>query len=97
MNNSMITPENWNHCHYTSNNLKAIISLGASPEILDNTFFYFVSVLDEHNNELLQDEFLSSDAACQFINRKYSTIWNLNDMSVDNKSSDSGCSTCVAH
>jgi hypothetical protein len=91
-----VTAENWNFCQYKSDELKAFISLGASPDILDNKFTYFVTVLDEHNNELQQDEFDDINAACHFINNKYSQIWDFNNLSVK-ESSGSGCGSCVAH
>jgi hypothetical protein len=97
MQQNMITEDNWNYCHYVSGNLKAIIGLGSSPDAPDDGLIYYVTVLDEHNNELLQEEFSVSSDACHFINNKYSTLWEFNNMTQDTNSSDSGCSTCIAH
>lgn len=91
-----ITTQNWNHTHYNSNNLKAIVSIGASPEIPEKDFIYFVTVIDENNNELLQEEFMTDEKACSYINTKYQNIWDFIDLTAD-KTSESGCSTCVAH
>ena len=91
-----ITPLNWNHCHYESRNLRALVSIGALPINNDVSIQYYVTVIDENENDLFQTDFKSCEAACEYINKKYSSIWNLNDLSVS-KSSESGCSTCVAH
>ncbi len=86
---------NWNSCQYTNQGLKAIISLGASPGILDSEFYYYVTVLDEENNEMFQEEFPDIDAACNSINNKYADLWDFIDLSQNQ--STSGCGSCTAH
>ena len=92
---SQFTQDNWNYCQYIHQDKKALISLGASPDILDTKFLYMVTVLDSENNELFQEEFDSANAACQSINNKYSEFWEFVDMSAP-KDTD-GCSSCEAH
>lgn len=89
------TDQNWNYAQFTDGQLKAIIGLGASPEILDDSFIYFVSVLDEDNNEIHQEEFNQVEMACDYINEKYSGIWSFNDLSKPEETG--GCSSCSAH
>lgn len=91
----MITEENWTYCQYKSNDLTAFISFGASPDILDDSFQYYVTILDAHNNEVFQQEFPSIGAACQNINQKYAGLWDLHDSLRPKK--EGGCSTCIAH
>ncbi len=90
-----INKTNWNFCQYKNDNLKAIISFGASPDILDDSFNYYVTVLDDENNEVFQEEFQTVDAACQSINHKYSDVWEFSDLSQKNNSG--GCDSCSAH
>lgn len=89
------TDQNWNYAQYTHGPLKAIIGLGASPEILDDSFIYFVSVLDEENNEVHQEEFNELSLACSFINNKYNGIWSFKDLSQPEETG--GCGSCSAH
>lgn len=95
MNNNTINTDNWTFCHFKAKNLKALITFGASPSILDDSFQYYTTVLDEDHNEVFQAEFSSLDDACSYINNKYGEIWNFVDSRV--KKSEGGCSTCVAH
>ena len=95
MNNNTINQENWTYCHYKAKNLKALITFGASPDILDDSFLYFTTVLDEEHNEVFQAEFNSIDSACYFINKKYIDTWDFIDARAPKK--EGGCSTCVAH
>lgn len=90
-----ITPENWTHCSFKNGNLKAVITFGASPDILDDSFVYYVTVLDEDNNEVFQKEFSVIDKACSYINARYSDVWELSDALKSTK--EGGCATCIAH
>lgn len=90
-----ITSENWTHCTFSHENLKALITFGASPEAAEDMFVYYVTVLDDGNNELFQREFKSLKAACGYINKKYRSIWTLSDALKPKK--EGGCSTCIAH
>ncbi|MEX0798614.1 MAG: hypothetical protein WEB87_01110 [Bacteriovoracaceae bacterium] len=90
-----ITSENWTHCSYAHGNLKAMITFGGSPDILEYTFIYYVTVLDQDNNEVFQKEFQSLDDACRHINIKYSNMWKLENAIKPKKAG--GCSTCIAH
>lgn len=95
MESNTINTDNWSFCHYKAKNLKALITFGASPSILDDSFQYYTTVLDEEHNEVFQAEFNDLQEACNYINNKYSDIWNFTDSRV--KKSADGCSTCVAH
>lgn len=88
------TPENWNYCQYRNEDLKAIISFGASPDILDDSFQYYITLLDDENNEVFQEEFESLSDACENINLKYSNFWDFTNL--DKAKPEPGCSTCVA-
>lgn len=90
-----ITPENWTFCSFSHENLKAIITFGASPDILDDSFVYYVTVLDDDNNEVYQKEYATIELACEAINNKYSDLWELKDATRPAKAG--GCSTCIAH
>lgn len=92
---SQFNATNWNHCQYLNGENKAIISIAASPGILDDQFSYLVTVLDAENNEIFQRDFLKVDAACHFINTKYSEFWDFEDLSISKDTG--GCSSCVAH
>lgn len=94
---SMINLENWTHCNYINNDFKAIISFGSGPELSDDEFEYFVTVIDKNNNEIHQDAFNDLELAINHANSKYSDIWEFNDELVKPESSGGGCSTCVAH
>ena len=92
--NEYFTPNNWNYSQFQNQNLKAIISLGCDPDILGTRFSYFVTVLDEDDNEVYQEEFMALDRACEAMNSKYGGIWEYKDLS---KPSSSGCDSCSAH
>lgn len=93
---SQITEDNWNYCNYKSENLKAIISFGADPEDEKMDLLYFVTLLDEENNEIHQKKFTILKDAVDNINTKYHDLWDFEDLGNKN-SSGGGCSTCVAH
>ena len=95
MTSQVITEQNWTFCHYKANSLKAFISFGASPDILDDSFLYMSTVLDQDQNEVFQREFNNVNDACHFINNKYSDIWDFID--ARSKKSEGGCSSCAAH
>lgn len=95
------TADNWNYVQYintTDSGLKrAILSIGAMPNAQDEIeFLYFITILDQENNEVFQEEFKSLDIAIHHINKKFSNYWDFQDLT---KISDdkSGCSSCVAH
>jgi hypothetical protein len=90
-----VNKDNWNFCHYKNSNLTALVSFGASPEILEDKFIYYVSVIDEENNEQFQQEFDNVDTACSFINDKYAEFWDFKDLSF--KEDTGGCGSCTAH
>jgi hypothetical protein len=75
--------------------MRAFISFGASADILDDSFIYMTTVLDEDNNEILQEDFATVDDACHFINSKYSDLWDFVDARSTIK--EGGCSSCSAH
>jgi hypothetical protein len=89
----MINQDNWTHCRFKSENLFAFITFGASPEGLDSEKFeYYVTVLENEDTEIFQQQFDSLIKACIFINREYRS-WEFEDLTIKK----SGCSTCVAH
>ena len=96
MTKNIINSDNWTFCHYASKDTKAVITIGASPELEQDLFEYFVTVIDEDNNEVFQKEFLKLDSACTYINARYKDMWEFIDATAQVKK-DGGCSTCVAH
>lgn len=96
MEKNLINSYNWSYCHYAASNQKAIISFGADPDLSEDTFLYFVTVIDNDNNETFQMQFRDLLPACNYINKRFNKIWNFVDATQKQKS-DGGCSTCIAH
>lgn len=96
MNKNLINSDNWTFCHYAAINAKAVITLGASPDMQEDQFDYFVTVIDDDNNEIFQKDFNKLATACSYINNRYADIWNFIDATAKIKK-EGGCSTCVAH
>lgn len=93
---NLVNSDNWTFCHYASKQNKAVITFGASPNMEEDEFEYFVTVIDEDNNELFQKEFTKLSVACSYINTRYKDIWTFVDATAKD-SKEGGCSTCVAH
>ncbi|HXH29232.1 MAG TPA: hypothetical protein VNJ01_00300 [Bacteriovoracaceae bacterium] len=71
----------------------ALITFGASPEsIASDSLEYFVTVLENEDQEVFQQEFDSLNDACFYLNENYQD-WKLEDQTA----TKSGCSTCAAH
>lgn len=85
-----VTPLNWNTTLYKSLDLKAFISLAATPENPDE-IVYLVNLTDEEHREYFQQEFSHLDEACAFINERWGD-WQEADLATG-----SGCGTCAAH
>lgn len=85
-----ITPLNWNSTIYKSPDLKAFISLGADPEKPEQ-MIYLVNLTDDDHREYFQQEFLSLETACSFINERWGD-WEETDLG-----KSGGCGTCSAH
>ena len=90
------TIENWNTSQYINDNRKVIISLICDPEQEMDHIFYAITMLDEDNNEIFQQEFSSLDKACEEVNKKYAEFWDYYDLSKTVIPSG-GCGSCVAH
>lgn len=93
----MITTENWTYSHYANNNLKAIISFGASPTDSGICEEYFATVIDEEGKDIFQKQFQELKNACDYINGRYQEIWDFVDATNLTSSKEGGCATCVAH
>ena len=93
---SEINPENWTYTSYSDDELNAFVSFGSDPDILSDKFIYFATILDSEQNEVFQKEFETIEAACSYLNNKYSGTWKFINKLGANKNSG-GCSTCVAH
>ena len=97
MDKNIINSDNWTFCHYATNNLKAVITLGGSPELIaDDQFDFYITVLNADNIEQFQKKFKNLKSACLEINNKYGKIWDFKDATVK-EGKEGGCSTCVAH
>lgn len=89
---NIITTENWTHTQYSKEELRAIISCGAS---LSGELEYYLTVLDENDVELFQKGFEQLSDAVSTINLRYHQIWEFVDTNRPKK--EGSCSTCVAH
>jgi hypothetical protein len=88
-----VTVENWSYCRYENKNFMALITFGADPEaVLEDRLEYFVTVLEDEDKEVYQENFDSLGEACMFLNEKYGD-WTFTDQIAPK----SGCSTCAAH
>ncbi len=88
-----INNENWTYTRYQKGNFKALISFGANPEsVLEDRLEYYVTVLENEDQEVFQECFDSLTEACLYLNDHYSD-WTFEDQTA----TKSGCSTCVAH
>ena len=85
--------DNWTHCFYKTQKLKAFISLGGIPRNQD-TLLYFVTVTDFSNKEVFQKPFEELNDAVFFIKNRYGH-WEFEDM--NKKSEGGGCGSCAAH
>jgi hypothetical protein len=96
MDSNLLNSDNWTYCHYASQNQKAIISIGASPEMLAEEFEYYVTILDQEEKTVFQTSFTDLTTAITYANRRFNKIWKFVDARFANKKEGS-CSTCVAH
>ncbi len=96
MSKTSINSSSWTYCQYVQGDLRALITIGASADILDDSFTYFSTVLDDENSEVFQKEFSSLDKACLYINERYQDEWDFVDSSKPTIDAG-GCSTCIAH
>ena len=85
--------ENWTFCRYEMGNMLAMITFGACPEsLLEDRLEYYVTVLEDEEKEVFQEQFVTLAEACVFLNEKYGD-WTFEDQTA----TKSGCSTCAAH
>lgn len=88
-----VNSENWNYCRYQQGNMLAMISFGASPESLkEDRLEYYVTVLEDEEKEIFQQQFNSLAQACVYLNQHYGD-WPFEDQTAIK----SGCSSCAAH
>ncbi len=88
-----VTVENWSYCRYENKNFMALISFGANPESLqEDRLEYYVTVLENEDQEVFQERFDSLTDACLYLNDHYAD-WTFEDQTF----TKSGCSTCAAH
>lgn len=87
-----ITEENWGYCQYTKEELRAIVSCGASSS---ENLEYYMTVLDENDAEVFQASYPELTLAISAINDRFTAIWDFTDTTKPKK--EGGCSTCVAH
>jgi hypothetical protein len=92
---TLINADNWTYTHYKAADMKAFISFGAPADLVDDSFIYMTTILDNENNEIFQKDFNQIDEACHFINSRYSEIWDFVDARATKK--EGGCDSCAAH
>jgi hypothetical protein len=85
--------ENWSYCRYEKGHFIAFISFGANPESMaEDRLEYYVTVLENEDQEVFQETFESLTEACVYLNENYA------DWTFENQTATkSGCSTCAAH
>jgi hypothetical protein len=93
-----ITQENWTSTHYSSEPLRAFISMGAEPVeteagLQEVEFQYLVTMTDKDYMELYQSAHKTLEEALHVINEKYGH-WDFQDAGT---TSGDGCSSCAAH
>ncbi len=89
---TQINFENWTFVHYTTNELKSFISIGAHPKTEE--IQYFVTVTDLDHQEVYQSSHETIEEAIGLINRKYGH-WPIFD--AEHPPGSDGCSDCSAH
>lgn len=88
-----VNNENWTYCRYLQGQFMSMITFGADPEsVKEDRLEYYVTVLENEEKEVFQQQFESLSEACLFINQNYAD-WSFEDQSVKKE----GCSTCAAH
>jgi hypothetical protein len=90
----MFNDDNWSFSCFKSSTLQVIITLGGSPiENDDICIEYYVTVLNEDQQEVYQQNFNNIKNAILFANEKYGT-WEFTKIGLDDTG---GCGTCEAH
>lgn len=95
-----ITTDNWSHTQYNYEGLRAFISFGAHwdfEKYESSEIIYFVTVLDEEENEVFQSQFQTLELACEYINERYQNEWPIIDLNNPPNQKEGGCASCVAH
>jgi hypothetical protein len=88
-----VNTENWTYCRYQSDLFLALITFGADPEGLEqDRLDYYVTVLENEQQEVFQQKFDNLVEACLYLNEHYGD-WNFQNQTV----AKTGCSTCAAH
>jgi hypothetical protein len=96
MTTSIITTENWTFTGYMNGDLRAFVTIGASPEsVSEGKYQYFITVLRKDHEEVFSKECVDLNSACLYVNSNYKD-WTFNDLTAKS-ADDSGCATCVAH
>ena len=90
----IITTDNWNTTYYGNGEYKASIGFELNPDFPERDI-YTVNIVDNENIDVFHKSFPTADAACQFINLRYHSIWDFNNLAVPQ--STGGCGSCVAH
>jgi len=89
-----INAENWTYTHFTNQNLRAFISIGAAlAETEEVEMQYLVTLTDQDYQEIFQSIHLSLESALETINAKYGGWVAENGLAPKGD----GCSSCAAH
>lgn len=94
-----VNETNWNYTYFSSNPLRAFISLGADAienemGVVESKVFYFLTVSDGEYGEIFQSAHETIEEALELLNTKYGH-WEIKEAL--GKSDGDGCSTCAAH
>ena len=87
----IVSDANWGHVCYQCGELRAMVSTGGM-WLNGHKTIYYVSVLNNNNEDIYQSEFGSLDEALGHINQRYAN-WDF----VDLTEKKGACGSCTAH
>jgi hypothetical protein len=96
---STINPDNWTFSFFELGSFKAFISFGVDfsetePSNNENSFVYYVTVLEKGEKTIFQKKYLNLEDACKMANHKY-RLWTWKQATEG--ASQDGCHNCKAH
>jgi hypothetical protein len=92
----MFNTQNWTHCQYQKDNLRATIDYGGEPTAdgLIKELYYF-NILDDSGQVYYAKTLGKLQEMVDHANHKC-MLWDFKDLEGASKDSGSGCSSCTA-
>lgn len=97
MQSHYIGPSNWTYTHYSNQDLKALVTVGAYLQDNEVKEEFFATIIDEDGRDIFQKSFVDLDEACHYLNKRFQKIWKFTDATRPSNGKEGGCATCVAH